>query len=97
MADSIKIIKEEESPQWLNRAGKLVKMSEMTEAQLRRAKKYAQSRILYFHNKASFYDLKTEELDAEGEKRGIELEDYDREFFKRGEDRVANQESTKTS
>lgn len=93
MADSIKIIKDEKSPEWLNRAGKLVKMSDMTDAQLSRAKKYAQSRILYFHNKASFYDVKTEELEAEGAKRGLELEDYDREFFKRGADRALNQKT----
>ena len=81
MAESIKIIKDE-TPQWLNRKGNLVKISDMTDAQLKTAKLYAQSRILHYHNKASLFDLKVDELEQEAESRKVELPDYDREFFR---------------
>ena len=57
-------------------------MSDMTDAQLRRAKLYAQSRILHHHNLCSKFDLLVEQLEDEAHSRGKELEDYDRQYFK---------------
>lgn len=56
-------------------------MSEMTDAQLRRAKHYAQSRILHHHNLVNKFDLLVEQLEDEAAGRGVEIEDYDRPYF----------------
>ena len=56
-------------------------MSDMTDAQLRRAKLYAQARILHHHNLASKFDLLVEQLEDEAATRGVEIEDYDRPYF----------------
>lgn len=60
-------------------------MSEMTDAQLRRAKLYAQSRILHHFNLQNKFDLLVDQLEDEAHSRGTKLEDYNREFFKHEE------------
>ena len=83
MAKSVSIIKEEQVPVWKTKSGKEIPMSDMTDAQLRKAKLYAQSKILYYHNRVNKFDMLVEELENEAAARNIEeLPDYDRDYFK---------------
>lgn len=77
-----KLITSEESV-WIHpKTRKEMPMSEMTDAQLRQAKKYAQAKVLKHHNIASKFDVLVDLLEDEAHSRGVDLEDYDREFFK---------------
>lgn len=82
MAESISIIKEEQEPVWKTKKGKEIPMTELTDAQLRKAKLYAQSKILHYHNRVNRFDILVEQLEEVAESRNIELPDYNRDYFK---------------
>ena len=82
MAKSVSIIKDEQEPVWRTKNGKEVPMSELTDAQLRKAKLSAQSKIMHYHNRVNRFDMLVEQLEEEAESRKLDLPDYDREYFK---------------
>ena len=62
--------------------GKDIPINELTDAQLRKAKLFAQSKELFYHNKASVFSQLVDWIEEEAESRELEIPDYDREFFK---------------
>ena len=82
MAESVSIIKEEQEPVWINKKGVAIPMSQMTDAQLRKAKLNAQSKILHYHNRVNRFDVLVEQLEEVAASRNLELPDYDRDYFK---------------
>jgi hypothetical protein len=62
--------------------GKVIPLSEMSDKHLRAAKKYAQRMEEYHHFKSGEFSEKVEKLEAEAERRKIQLADYRSKFHK---------------
>ena len=58
---------------WKDKSGKIIPFSEMTEAQLSKIYKLAQSKELMYLNKSYVFSDKRDEIEKEAENRGIKL------------------------
>lgn len=66
---------------WLSRDGGYIPFSEMSDAHLRRAKRYAQSKEEFYWRKMGDWSERVALIDAEAERRGIVIKDKASKFY----------------
>ncbi len=70
---------------WMDKSGKIIPFTEMTEAQLNKFHKLAQHKELMYLNKSYVFTDKCNEIEAEADKRGLSLKSLDTDYHKKRE------------
>lgn len=78
-----KLSTEEKLTYWKTAKEEYILMSEMSDEHLQKAKYYAQTKELVFHNNYMLFCGLDDALSDEAEKRNLELKDIDTDFHKK--------------